>query len=274
VIEFGRARCAEHVTALADGARRRLRKLIVDHQEAAMLNPAAGGSDLQTKLVDAFGTMNRDWRRLAVTEATENLNQGFIASCRPGEKVRRVEKYRGACPFCRQIDGTVMTVVAPDAPRKDGETQIWVGKTNVGRSASPRRRRRRPDPPRNRGDVVDRGGGHAPALPRRLGQGRRWRQRGSGIRGLARAVQGEAGMIAGNASGNVMIENRQREMAVYDLLPQPIRLALRDTCIPYTATDIGRQIVDGVPPDMLLAAVRRDDARIRDEQRRKLRRLP
>jgi hypothetical protein len=54
--------------------------------------------------------------------------------------VKRVEQYRGACPFCRSIDGVIATVVAPDAPDKDGNTQIWVGKDNVGRSAAPRKR--------------------------------------------------------------------------------------------------------------------------------------
>ncbi|MNE89563.1 hypothetical protein D3C76_1574810 [compost metagenome] len=31
-------------------------------------------------------------------------------------------------------------MVSPDAPDKDGQTQIWPGKTNVGRSASPMKR--------------------------------------------------------------------------------------------------------------------------------------
>jgi hypothetical protein len=140
-IDYGRARCAESVTGLADSTRHRLRRMVVDHQEAIHLGDrAAAAHDIQTKLLDEFGLLSRDWRRIAVTEATENTNQGFIASMPPGARVRRVEKYRGACPFCRSIDGKVVTVVSPTAPDKDGETQIWVGKTNVGRSASPRKR--------------------------------------------------------------------------------------------------------------------------------------
>lgn len=141
VIDFGRARCSENVTSLADEARHRLRKLIVDYQEAGFLGIRADVSEaLQTKLLDAFGTMNRDWRRIAVTEATENANQGFIATQAFGAKVRRVEKYRGACAFCRAIDGKIMEVVDPASAEKDGATQVWVGKTNIGRSASPRKR--------------------------------------------------------------------------------------------------------------------------------------
>lgn len=141
VIDYGRARCAEHVVGLSDGARHRLRTLIVDYQEAVFLgDQATTGEALQSKLLDAFGTMNRDWRRIAVTEATENVGQGMIAALKPGSKVRRVEKYRGACAFCRSIDGRVAMVVEASNPVKNGDTEIWVGKTNVGRSAAPSKR--------------------------------------------------------------------------------------------------------------------------------------
>lgn len=140
-IDYGRARCAENVVGLADAARHRLKRLIIDYQQAVFLGDrAATAEDLRTKLLDAFGTMNRDWRRIAVTEATECVNQGFVAASKPGDKLRRVERYHGACPFCRSIDGRVFTVVEAAEPAKDGETQVWVGKTNVGRAAAPRRR--------------------------------------------------------------------------------------------------------------------------------------
>lgn len=140
-IVFGRERCAEHVRGWSEAGKARLRGVIVDWQEATYLGDRTGAAhDLQTRLLDTFGMMNRDWRRIAVTEVTENANQGFISACGPGSRVRRVEKYRGACAFCRSINGLVFDVVDAATPRKDGATQIWVGKTNVGRSASPRKR--------------------------------------------------------------------------------------------------------------------------------------
>jgi len=140
-IDYGRARAAENVVQLADNTRHRLRKLIVDYRENVFLgNRPDAGNSLQTRLLDEFGLMNRDWRRIAITEATEASGQGFVAACAPGAKIRRVEKYRGACPFCRSIDGRTFTVVDPAAAEKDGETQVWIGKTNIGRSASPRKR--------------------------------------------------------------------------------------------------------------------------------------
>lgn len=140
-MEFAAERCAENVRNLADDARHRMRATIADHVAQRELGaPVVGGSSLETKLLDQFGILNRDWRRIAVTEAGEAQTHGYIASVPRGTKVKRVEQYRNACAFCRKIDGKVVTVVDPAAPDKDWDTQIWPGKTNIGRSASPRKR--------------------------------------------------------------------------------------------------------------------------------------
>lgn len=141
VMEFAVERCAENVRNLADDARHRMRTTIAEHVQARELGmPVVGGSSLETKLLDQFGTLNRDWRRIAVTEAGEAQTHGYVASLPPGTKVKRVEQYRNACTFCRKIDGKVVTVVDPAAPEKDWDNQIWPGKNNIGRSASPRKR--------------------------------------------------------------------------------------------------------------------------------------
>jgi hypothetical protein len=137
-IEYASAHAAENVRQFKEDTRHALRAVVVRRAHERALGTERGS--LQTELVDQFATLNRDWRRIAVTEAGEALNQGHIASLPPGSQVKRVEQYRGACPFCRSIDGVIATVVAPDAPDKDGNTQIWVGKDNVGRSAAPRKR--------------------------------------------------------------------------------------------------------------------------------------
>lgn len=140
IMEFARVRAAESVVHLSDSARHRMRSVIADHVAAVELRDPALSGSLETKLLDEFGTLNRDWRRIAVTEAGEAQTTGFVSSLPMGSKVKRVEQYAGACPFCRKIDGAVMTVVAPDAADKNPETMIWLGKTNLGRSASPRKR--------------------------------------------------------------------------------------------------------------------------------------
>jgi len=140
VLEYGRLRCADQVTQLRENVRHRLKRVILDSQEQNMAGTAGHQSSLQSQLFDAFSTLNRDWRRIAVTEAGENANQGFIASLAPGTKVRRMEHYRGACPYCKKIHGRILTVVAPTVRKKDGETQVWIGKNNIGRAAAPRKR--------------------------------------------------------------------------------------------------------------------------------------
>lgn len=142
VLDFGRVRAAESVTRLADNVRHKMRDVIMRHEEERMLagGAAAPGSALRTRLVDEFSTLNKDWRRIAVTEAGETANQGFVASCAPGSHVKRVEQYLHACPHCRQIDGVVVEVVEASRADKDPDTMIWPGKNNVGRSASPRKR--------------------------------------------------------------------------------------------------------------------------------------
>lgn len=139
-MDYSRVRAAENVRKLADDARHRMRVVIADHVEKRMLGAPGPDSSLETKLLDQFGVLNRDWRRIAVTEAVEAQNQGYIASVPRGTRVKRIEQYRNACAWCRKIDGTVMTVVDPADPDKDGATQVWPGKTNVGRSAAPRKR--------------------------------------------------------------------------------------------------------------------------------------
>jgi hypothetical protein len=141
MLDFARVRAVEHVVSLADGVRHRMRALVAEDLEQRSLGSLpAGTSSLQTKLLDAFAVLNRDWRRIAITEAGEAQLQGFISSVRPGSKVKRIEQYRGACAFCRSIDGRVVTVVHPSDPDKDPATQVWPGKNNIGRSAAPRKR--------------------------------------------------------------------------------------------------------------------------------------
>lgn len=139
MLQFSAMRSAENVRALADDTRHRMRSVVLQHlEEQATSGPR--GPDLRSKLFDQFGTLNRDWRRIAVTEAGEAMLQGLIASLPFGTQVKRVEQYRGACAFCRSIDGKVATVVDPAAKEKDSATEVWVGKNNIGRSASPKKR--------------------------------------------------------------------------------------------------------------------------------------
>lgn len=141
VMAYGNARCMDQVVALTSTARQKIKKSILEHTFKKMQgDPDATREVLHSKLFDEFAALNRDWRRIAVTEAGENANQGMLSSLTPGARVKRMEQYKGACPFCKKIDGVVMTVVSPDAENKNGDAEVWVGKTNAGRSAALRKR--------------------------------------------------------------------------------------------------------------------------------------
>jgi hypothetical protein len=137
-LEVAKARAAENITGLSENLRHSMKGLIIEHIQAQVLGQKDGqAKHLRTRLFDSFGILNRDFRRIAVTEAGECCNQGFILAQEPKSKVKRKEAYTGACRFCRSIDNEIFEVVAADAPDKDGQTQIWPGKTNIGRHAAP-----------------------------------------------------------------------------------------------------------------------------------------
>ena len=139
VMEIAHARAVLHVTDLADATRRRMKGIVVRHVEQQLAGDSTEAK-LQQQLFDDFGQLNRDWRRIAVTEIGEACTQGFVAAQPRGQQVERIESYAGACEFCSALHGKVFNVVAPNAPDRDGQTDIWEGKTNVGRSASPMKR--------------------------------------------------------------------------------------------------------------------------------------
>lgn len=141
ILDIAAARATLFISDLAEDARKRMKGIILEKVQAQVLGEHGGTPEyLRSALFDQFGQLNRDFRRIAVTEVGEAHNTGFIAAQPAGTKVRRIEAYRGACDFCKAINGRVFTVVDPASPRRNGETEVWVGKTNARRSASPKRR--------------------------------------------------------------------------------------------------------------------------------------
>ena len=73
----------------------------------------------------------------ALTETAFAVSNGLLSSVNPAEGwTAEWHAAPNACPFCRNQNMRRFWVVAPDSPTKNGDTQIWVGKTNIGRSAS------------------------------------------------------------------------------------------------------------------------------------------
>ena len=139
-LAYERARCADNVQAISEATRHRLKTQIMAHEQQRLLGATPPKQALQQNLFDTFADLNRDWRRIATTEVGDAAGNGMIASLKPGTKVRRIEQYNGACPFCKKIHGRVFTVVDPSKRDKNWDTEVWVGKTNIGRSSAKQKR--------------------------------------------------------------------------------------------------------------------------------------
>ncbi|RVT91449.1 hypothetical protein EOD42_22600 [Rhodovarius crocodyli] len=141
ILDIAAARAAMFISDLADDTRKRIKAVLLERLQMQVLGEQGGTPEyLRSALFDEFGQLNRDWRRIAVTEIGEAHNTGFIAGQPLGAKVRRVEAYRGACDFCKSINGKTFRVVAPGDPKRNGNSDVWVGKTNARRRASSKRR--------------------------------------------------------------------------------------------------------------------------------------
>lgn len=137
MISFAKVRCAQAIVDVGDRMRSGIKTLVIEHQQAVML----GGKveNLELKLFEKYATANRDWRRIAVTEVSENASQGVVAASKPGDKLKRLEMYKGVCAWCHKINGKIVTVVDAAKPKKDGENEVWPGKSNIGRSSAPKK---------------------------------------------------------------------------------------------------------------------------------------
>ena len=141
ILRFAYRETANLITALTAQTRQQMKAVLINGIRRITLGDKQGTwQKLHSELLDTFGDLNRDWRRIAITESTACTMNGYLATLKPGTQVRREESYRGACDFCASIRGRILTVIDPDKPDKDWDTEVWVGKNNVGRSASPRKR--------------------------------------------------------------------------------------------------------------------------------------
>lgn len=102
---------------------------------------------------DEVGELNRDWQRVAITEANSSFNNGYLSLLSEGDYVVGIAM-PDACDHClSDIHGRVYKVrkePAPDYSTMTGEnywkwaevweTEVWAGKNNFGRSSSMRKR--------------------------------------------------------------------------------------------------------------------------------------
>jgi hypothetical protein len=130
-MEWTKARGLEYANNLSASMRHTLVQELVASKQA---DEAPG--ILERRLLTQFGQLNRDWRRIALTESAFAVQNGALASVNPDDGWIAIWiAAPTACPYCLAQAKKQFKVVAADAPQKDGDSQVWAGKSNWGRSA-------------------------------------------------------------------------------------------------------------------------------------------
>jgi hypothetical protein len=142
-LKFAEQHTAEAIVDLTERSRKRIMDTILE-----AIKERVRPQELESRLFDVFGEMNRDWRRIAETEIGNNVNNGFIISEMEQEEDPEADIFMigiaspNACPWCRaKIDNQVV-ILLEGPPEEGGDqvtvegkvyTAIWPGKSNVGR---------------------------------------------------------------------------------------------------------------------------------------------
>jgi hypothetical protein len=137
IANWTQLRGANFITKLTSSARQKALDVLVEGQLQG-----AGPRWVQTQLMERMGELNRDWRRIAITETAMAIENGKLAAVAddPGQWEAVWVGGPHACPFCRSMFGRTFTIVAKPKPGMDPEKFIWPGKHNVGRSMHLHRR--------------------------------------------------------------------------------------------------------------------------------------
>jgi hypothetical protein len=131
-IEYSRQQSARYITDMAERMKAAVREQIT--RAVAAREPPR---QLAQTLFQQFSEANRDWRRIALTEAACAVANGYLSAIGPEEWVVGSSSVN-CCDWCREHIQARAFRVLPEAPGEPTEEQsssfVWVAKTNIGRS--------------------------------------------------------------------------------------------------------------------------------------------
>lgn len=139
-IRFRTDNIGNYITGLNDDVRNDVRRILTDG-----LSQQKSVVDIERDLFDAHSNWNRDWRRIASTEAQNSYAEGhLVTEISMSEKDEPIYMIGAsavnACPTCqRDINGKVVRLL-PEPPKSGEEyiddpytnTAIWLGKNSLG----------------------------------------------------------------------------------------------------------------------------------------------
>lgn len=145
---------AMNITGITARAQTKIQGMVIEAIQNKM-SPNHLANKMFTELaVNDSSVLNRDWERIAITETNRAANDGYLAGLEPGSYVSG-DSHDDACQYCLgMINNKVFLVVEkppPDYSHLDPtskkyqklaqrwDTEVWPGKSNVGRSLSPKK---------------------------------------------------------------------------------------------------------------------------------------
>ena len=151
-VQFVHNKAAVNLTNTTQDTIRAVRRAITDSMQRRE-GVAGAEKRLQEMIFTDTGELNRDWKRVAISETNQAFQDGYIAAQADGEYVIGLSM-PDACPTCMdQIHNRVYKVTKnppKDYSNLEGdeyireaakwERYIWEGKTNIGRSGAKRKR--------------------------------------------------------------------------------------------------------------------------------------
>ena len=153
-IQFAQELAAINVTSVQERTESSIKRMVVQAQ-FNRTHPRQLAQKMFREISDDKGALNRDWERVAITEMNRASSDGFIANQPDGEYVVG-NAHDDACSYCHtMINSKVYRVnhdggqdydhLPPDSEEykklnKQWDQEIWVGKSNMKRSFSKRKR--------------------------------------------------------------------------------------------------------------------------------------
>lgn len=132
MLRFAQMSAAENIAQMSDRTKHTLRLMLTRSKLQG-----TSSKELAEQMRLTFKGLDRDWRRIVVTESASIATNGYIMSQGEGQQIIG-QSAVDACPWCKSmIHGKIFTVThtAPQsATKKEWDSHIWPGKNNVLRS--------------------------------------------------------------------------------------------------------------------------------------------